>query len=445
MIALQPGQIADFQAPAVDQQGDDKVSFGQKARERPSLLGLSQKPGPEFGDILAGSGAGNVQEFGTGGEFSHQIGSKNALFHQKVKKDAQTLNAPPVTVYVFIAALEIVSIAFDIGGVEAAKIPLILPIGQKLIKTVEVCAVILESVPAQAPDRTPLKKFFPSPLKIGDFHNFNRLDQFLGLAKACPHLLQSNIMLNQHISSFPLPFEEKALLRELRRWSLDSLDPKLLFEALAHKSWANEVAGWPHPCNERLEFLGDAVLGAWCSHKLFSLFKNLDEGKLSRLRGSIVGQETLGQWGRLLKLDQFLLVGKGERARGLHKSDGIVSDLFEALLGASFVGLGWEHTYKALDCWEELFREHSGQELFDCQRLRSFDPKSRLQEKSMAVLKELPEYVAEEVGQGFKVSLKLGGKTLAGLIASSKKKAEKALAEKALAHNWIEELGSEVK
>ena len=250
---------------------------------------------------------------------------------------------------------------------------------------------------------------------------------------------------NQPIFSFLLPFEEKALLEQLRRWSLDSLDSKLLFEALTHKSWANEVVAWPYACNERLEFLGDAVLGAWCSHKLFSRFKNLDEGKLSRLRGSIVGQETLGQWGRLLNLDQFLLVGRGERARNLHKSDGIVSDFFEALLGASFVGLGWEHTCKVLSCWEEIFCQHSGRELFDFQRLRSFDPKSRLQEKSMAVLKELPEYVAEEVGQGFKVTLKLKGKTLASFTAPSKKKAEKALAEKALTHNWPEELHSGVK
>ena len=241
-----------------------------------------------------------------------------------------------------------------------------------------------------------------------------------GLAKVYPLLLQSDIMSDERpIFAFPLPFEEEALLRELRRWSLDSLDSKLLFEAMTHKSWANEATGRPYPCNERLEFLGDAVLGAWCSHKLFARFENLDEGKLSRLRGSIVGQETLGEWGRCLNLDQFLLVGRGERARGLHKSDGIVSDFFEALLGASFVGLGWEHTCKALDAWEEIFCEYKGQQLFDLQRLRFFDPKSRLQEKSMAVLKELPEYVAEEVGQGFKVSLKLKGKTLASLIAPS--------------------------
>ncbi len=345
-----------------------------------------------------------------------------------------------MAVCVFVAALKVVPVAFDIGGIEAAKIPVIFAIGQELVKTVEVCAVILESVPAQAPERAPLKKFFPPLLKIRNLHNSNRLDQFTGLAKACAFLLQSNIMLDQPIFSSPLPFEEKALLEQLRRWFLDSLDSKLLFEALTHKSWANEVANWPYPCNERLEFLGDAVLGTWCSHRLFCHFKNLDEGKLSRLRGSIVGQETLGEWGRLLNLDQFLLVGRGERARNLHKSDGLVSDFFEALLGASFVGLGWEHTYQVLNCWEELFCKHKRQQLFDLQRLLSFDPKSRLQEKSMAVLKELPEYVAEEVDQGFKVTLKLKGKRLADLTAPSKKKAEKALAEKALAHDWPESL-----
>ncbi len=260
-------------------------------------------------------------------------------------------------------------------------------------------------------------------------------------------------MMDQHspwrphfdLASFPLPFGEAALQQQVRELSLSGLGAGLLFEALSHTSWVHEHPAWPHPSNERLEFLGDAVLELWCSQTLFQRFPHLDEGQLSRLRGHIVSEETLGEWGRGLKLDQLLLVGKGERQRAIQHSDGPVSGLFEAILGASFAGQGWPYSCRVLDSWEQLFSRCNGRELFDTRNLRTFDPKGQLQEKSMAVLGELPEYIAEEVEGGYKISLKLGGKTLASTVAPSKKKAEKALARAALEQSWPRTGPSEVR
>ncbi len=221
---------------------------------------------------------------------------------------------------------------------------------------------------------------------------------------------------------------------------LSGLDPSLIFEALTHKSLLNEVLDWPFPPNERLEFLGDAVLELWCSARLFNSFEELNEGQLSRFRGAVVNEEILGEWGRLLGLDDFLLVGKGEWEQELHRSDSLVSDVFEALVGASFVCLGWDGACLILNRWEELFNLKGAQKIFDLNRLEIFDPKSQLQEKTMANFQVLPEYSSEVVDGGFEVFLKVRGQILASLTSPSKKKAERALARKVLKQNLLERL-----
>ena len=236
--------------------------------------------------------------------------------------------------------------------------------------------------------------------------------------------------------------EEKVafLIDELRLGDLEIIS---VFEALTHKSLFNEVRHWPFPSSERLEFLGDAVLELWCSMRLFSSFKDLNEGQLSRFRGALVNEETLGQWGRYLEIDQLIILGKGEREKGLAQSDGFVSDTFEALVGASLVCSGWNKSYSLLNHWEELFNKRSDQELVSQSRLDVFDPKSRLQEKTMAMFKILPQYESCSLGDAFRISLKVKGQTLLSLISPSKRKGERKLAQQALEENLLEKIERE--
>ena len=113
----------------------------------------------------------------------------------------------------------------------------------------------------------------------------------------------------------------------------------LLTQALTHRSYLNE-----HPqagrSNERLEFLGDALLEAWVSTKLFHLFPDFPEGLLTSLRTAIVRTETLAKIAQKLKLGQFLLLSKGEEAEGGRKNINLLADCFEAVIGAVFCDQG---------------------------------------------------------------------------------------------------------
>lgn len=231
-------------------------------------------------------------------------------------------------------------------------------------------------------------------------------------------------------------FQQKPLVSLIRDLDLADLDFKLVFEATTHRSFLNEIADWPFPDNERLEFLGDSVLGLWCTQRLFHTFGQASEGVLSRLKDSIVNAETLGDWGRYLNLPRLLLVGRGEFEQKLHKSDNLVADVFESLVGASFLGRGFSETCRLLDRWEA----RCPQNFFDLNRLNLFDPKSRLQEKTMAEHQVLPVYQAREVSGGFQVALKIKGRTLATVVSHSKKKAEKILAQRALTGNLLKKL-----
>ena len=113
----------------------------------------------------------------------------------------------------------------------------------------------------------------------------------------------------------------------------------LLTQALTHRSYLNEhskVKG----SNERLEFLGDAVLERWVSEKLFRQFPDLPEGVLTDLRASLVRTESLAEVAQKLKLGKFLLLSKGEEAGGGRENISLLADAFEALIGAIFCDQG---------------------------------------------------------------------------------------------------------
>jgi ribonuclease III len=115
---------------------------------------------------------------------------------------------------------------------------------------------------------------------------------------------------------------------------------KLLELALAHSSWANEQ-GRPEASNERLEFLGDAVLELCVSEEAYRRFPESDEGLLTKQRSRLVKTSTLASVARTIGLDRHLLLGRGEEAQGGRERDGLLADALEALFGAVFLDGGF--------------------------------------------------------------------------------------------------------
>ncbi|NCB34098.1 MAG: ribonuclease III [Erysipelotrichia bacterium] len=114
----------------------------------------------------------------------------------------------------------------------------------------------------------------------------------------------------------------------------------LVHQAFMHSSYANEHRR--HHDNERLEFLGDAVLQLWSSAHIFPLEPALSEGEMTRLRAQLVCEKALAGYGRKMHLNDFLLLGSGEEKNGGRDKDAIIADMFEAFLGALYLDHGME-------------------------------------------------------------------------------------------------------
>jgi ribonuclease-3 len=121
-----------------------------------------------------------------------------------------------------------------------------------------------------------------------------------------------------------------------------AIDAELLVLALTHRSFAHEAGGIP--TNERLEFLGDAVLGIVVTERLYRDYPDLPEGALAKMRAATVSQRALAAIARELGVGDFILLGKGEQATGGRDKDSILSDTIEALFGAVYLGHGLETT-----------------------------------------------------------------------------------------------------
>ena len=160
---------------------------------------------------------------------------------------------------------------------------------------------------------------------------------------------------------------------------------KLLETALTHSSFANE-AGDQREHNERLEFLGEAVLELCVTQRLFERFPEAREGELTRLRARLVSKPTLGELAAELELDRFLLLGKGEESQGGRERRSVLSNTFEALLGAIYLDGGFA---AACDWVEEVYAarwpERTPQEL-------QKDYKRQLQERTQLLFKARPVY-----------------------------------------------------
>lgn len=199
---------------------------------------------------------------------------------------------------------------------------------------------------------------------------------------------------------------------------------RLLALAMTHSSFANEQRGRKKANNERLEFLGDAVLEITISDYLFREYPAHDEGKLTKLRSSLVCEYTLAICARDVGLGDFLLLSKGEDITGGRERDSILSDAFEALIGAIYLDGGMEKASAFI--YDHLLKDVEDKTLF-------YDAKTILQEMVQAKQDSQLHYVlTKESGpdhnKEFTVETRIGAKTYASGTGKTKKGAEQIAA-----------------
>ncbi|MDW5324054.1 ribonuclease III [Plantactinospora sp. KLBMP9567] len=209
-----------------------------------------------------------------------------------------------------------------------------------------------------------------------------------------------------------------------------ALDPDLLERALTHRSFAYENGGLP--TNERLEFLGDSVLGVVITTALFHNHPDLPEGQLAKLRASVVNMRALADVARRLGPDglgPYLLLGKGEESTGGRDKASILADTLEALLGAIYLQYGLDTVAIVIHrLFDPLMAESAG-------RGAALDWKTSLQELTAALGLGVPEYRIDEAGpdhaKTFTAWVVVAGRKYGGADGRSKKEAEQRAAEAA--------------
>ncbi|MEU8036141.1 ribonuclease III [Streptosporangium sp. NPDC049078] len=214
---------------------------------------------------------------------------------------------------------------------------------------------------------------------------------------------------------------------ELERLLLVRLDVAILERALTHRSYAYENGGLP--TNERLEFLGDSVLGLVVTDTLYRNHPDLPEGQLAKLRAAVVNMRALADVARTLGLGRFLRLGRGEEGTGGRDKSSILADTLEALIGAVYVNRGLDEAFRVVHL------------LFDPLITRSaslgagLDWKTSLQELTASESLGVPEYHVEESGpdhaKSFTAVVRVGGEGYGSGAGRSKKEAEQQAAEAA--------------
>jgi ribonuclease III len=203
--------------------------------------------------------------------------------------------------------------------------------------------------------------------------------------------------------------------------------PKSLERALTHRSYAYENAN--PPTNERLEFLGDSVLGLVVTDTLFRSYPSLPEGQLAKLRAAVVQMRALAEVARELSLGSYVRLGRGEEVTGGRNKSSILADTLEAIIGAVYIDCGLTEASALVH------------RLFDPVIAKSaelgagLDWKTSLQELTAAQMLGVPDYQVEESGpdhqKSFRAVVRVGGRELGSGQGRTKKEAEQHAAEAA--------------
>ena len=208
-------------------------------------------------------------------------------------------------------------------------------------------------------------------------------------------------------------------------------DGDYIAEALTHRSYLNEFPKWPLPHNERLEYLGDAVLELLVSEELFEKFPKQPEGQLTVLRAALVNYQILARVAESLDLDRFILMSRGERKDTGRAREVILANAIESVIGAMYLDQGLEKV-------RTFVKKHVMKNLDNVLKTKSYkDAKSELQEVIQEKLKVTPTYsVLHEVGPAhkrtFTMGVYFGSKLIAQGEGPSKQEAELEAAKAAL-------------
>ncbi len=226
--------------------------------------------------------------------------------------------------------------------------------------------------------------------------------------------------------------EEKARLKAFQK-NLNYRFKKLEFlkRALTHKSYTNELKLSPLEHNERIEFLGDAVLELAVSHLLMEKFKDYPEGELSKLRAAVVNEAQLAELAQKIQLGDFLFLGRGEEQTGGREKPSLLSDAYEAVLGAVYLDRGLKKAFEIVKKQYMQIIEKVGKEGF------VKDYKTRLQEEVQGRFRSIPRYqlvraVGPDHSKIFEVHLFIQEDLYGVGRGSSKKSAEQDAAREAL-------------
>ncbi len=233
-------------------------------------------------------------------------------------------------------------------------------------------------------------------------------------------------------SSVENPSPDDAVNALESRLSISFTNRSLALAALTHKSYSNEHREISATDNERLEFLGDAVVDLAVSHRLMERFPEADEGELSKLRALIVNEEALARVARSLSLGDVMLLGRGEDLTGGRRKNSVLADALEAVIGAIYLCAGWDKVLELVD-------RHFAEALEGVAEGRSgWDYKTMLQEQVQNKMHQPPKYrVISENGPPhekiFEVEVAIGSDLCARGVGRSKKEGEQAAARAILA------------
>lgn len=211
-------------------------------------------------------------------------------------------------------------------------------------------------------------------------------------------------------------------LQKVIEYKFNNLE--VLITALTHKSYAADSGS--KACNERMEFLGDSILSAIVSETLYYRYSDETEGKLSQLKSQIVSSQNLSEWAKKIGLGDYILLGRSEDTKESRSREGLLCDVFEALVCAVYLDGGLNEAKKIILKFLDKQKE-----------IIITDYKSRLQEIVQSEYKVLPEYkVLNESGpdhdKSFEVAVYVKKQLLGKGSGHSKKEAQQAAAEKAM-------------
>lgn len=226
----------------------------------------------------------------------------------------------------------------------------------------------------------------------------------------------------------PISYKRKNELKEfLKKVKIKVQNYELLSFALTHKSYVNENYK-NNNNNEKLEFLGDSVLGLVITDYLFKTYIDLVEGDLARIKSSVVSEKSLHKIALSINLNKYLLIGKGEELTGGREKKAILADSFEAFLGAVYLDMKYPKVEKLI---LQLFKREIDLVVNNEQGL---DYKTLLQEFAQKKFKQCPEYsllreTGPEHNKIFYMSVSINNKIIAKGSGRSKKDAEKSAAK----------------